>query len=171
MRKLERPIHWCGLALVATFDPQHLLSGAFIRVPLALPVGLAAIFAGILSVAALVVGFAAVVLRRRARRLAAIMDATLESTTDGILIVDPKGRIICFNRRFLQMWRLGEHVLAPREDQATFSAVVDQLKNGAAFYSKVQELQATPGAQSEDILEFKDGRVFERYSKPLVADG
>ena len=168
---MERPIHWCGLALVATFDPQHLLSGTFIRVPLALPVGLSTIFAGILLVAALVVGFAAVVLRRRARRLAAIMEATLESTADGILIVNPKGRIICFNRRFLQMWRLGEPVLAPQEDQAALSAVVDQLKDGAAFYSKVQELQATPGAQSEDILEFKDGRVFERYSKPLVAGG
>ena len=171
MGKLERPIHWCGLALVAASGPQHLVSGSSLLVPLVLPLDLFAIFAGILLLAALGVGAAAVVLRRRARRLAAIMDATLESTTDGILIVDPKGRIICFNRRFLQIWRLGESVLVTREDTRALSAVVDQLKDGTAFYSKVQELYATPEAQSEDILEFKDGRVFERYSKPLVTGG
>ena len=125
MQNLERPLHWCGLALVAAGDPQHLPSRACFGVLVVPPVGLSAIFAGILLVAAVGVGAAAVALRRKARRLGAITDATLESTTDGILIVNPKGRIICFNRRFLQMWSLGETDLTPGEDQRALSAVVD----------------------------------------------
>ena len=48
--------------------------------------------------------------RRLTRRLAAIRDAAMESTSDGILIVDGKGRMVAFNRRFVGMWRLPDAV-------------------------------------------------------------
>ena len=41
----------------------------------------------------------------------AMMRATLESTTDGILVTDGDGKVTGFNEKFVQMWRLsrGDH--------------------------------------------------------------
>jgi PAS domain S-box-containing protein len=97
------------------------------------------------------------------------MDATLESITDGVLAVDHQSRIVSFNRRFVEMWRIPESVVKSRDDNQALSCVLNQLTHPDAFLSKVRDLYATPEAHSDDVLEFKDGRMFERHSKPLRA--
>jgi diguanylate cyclase (GGDEF)-like protein len=95
-----------------------------------------------------------------------LLRATLESTADGILVVDQRGRIRTFNGRFVEMWRIPDHILDARDDDAALGFVVSQLVDPDSFLAKVRELYATPDAESFDTLVFKDGRVFERYSKP-----
>jgi diguanylate cyclase (GGDEF)-like protein/PAS domain S-box-containing protein len=97
--------------------------------------------------------------------------ATLEATADGILVVDRLGKIVRFNKRFASMWRIPHSVLASRDDDRALSFAVRQLKNPDAFLDKVRELYADPVSESFDVLEFKDGRVFERYSIPQLVDG
>lgn len=99
-----------------------------------------------------------------------LLRATLESTADGILVVDEKGRVTHTNARFAQMWGIPEKLIQTRDDQKLLEYVLDQLQEPQAFLSRVRELYKTP-EQELDTLLFKDGRTFERYSCPLVRDG
>lgn len=96
--------------------------------------------------------------------------ATIESTADGILVVDGEGKIVSFNRQFVAMWQLPRTIVESGDDNRALAFVLDQLCHPADFLSKVRELYAKPDDESFDTLEFKDGRVFERYSKPQRVD-
>lgn len=108
--------------------------------------------------------------RERERSLS-LLKATLESTDDGILVVDRLGSIVDYNRQFIEMWRLPELVQGGQVDERLIARVVDQLIDPNAFVQRVLELHDDPGAIISDVVEFKDGRVFQRYSQPQVVGG
>ena len=95
-----------------------------------------------------------------------LLSATLESTADGILVVDKTGKMISFNQKFIQMWRIPESIMTSRNDDEALAFVTDQLMEPEKFLTKVRELYDQPDLESFDILSFKDGRAFERYSHP-----
>jgi PAS domain S-box-containing protein len=105
------------------------------------------------------------------RQALSVLSATLESTADGILVVDLGGRITRYNQQFAEMWRLPEEVLHSGEDDRALAVAIEHLKEPAQFLAKVRELYASPADESFDVLEFRDGRIFERYSKPQRIGG
>ena len=100
-----------------------------------------------------------------------VLQSTLESTADGILVVDDEGRIVSHNRRFEEMWRLSAQQIAASDSPALIAHVQDQLVNPDAFVAGIRQRYADPESDSFDILNFKDGRILERYSLPLRVDG
>ncbi len=96
--------------------------------------------------------------------------ATLESTADGILAVTTDGKVLTYNRRFLQMWRIPEHVAHAATNGALIQHVLDQLEAPHAFLTSIEQTLRS-ATDKFDTLHFKDGRVFERYSSPLTMDG
>jgi len=99
-------------------------------------------------------------------RSLALSRATLESTADGILVVNTERKIEGFNNKFIQMWGIPDSIIETRNESETIGFILNQLKDPDRFVVKIRELYADPEAESFDIIEFKDGRVFERYSKP-----
>ena len=108
---------------------------------------------------------------RALRSANSVLAATLESTADGILVVDENGQIISFNRRFTEMWNIPPEVLDGRDDVVVIEHVLPQLCDPGAFIAKVNDLYADPEAESHDVFEFIDGRLFERDSLPQRIDG
>jgi len=102
------------------------------------------------------------------RRALSLQTATLECTADGILVVDLDGKVLSFNHKFIEMWGIPEDIIELRDDKSTLAFVLEQLKDPEAFLEKVRQLYADTLANSFDVLEFKDGRFFERYSQPQM---
>jgi PAS domain S-box-containing protein len=101
-----------------------------------------------------------------------ILKATIESTADGLLVVDLKGRVVQYNRKFSEMWHIPEHILETRDDGQLLLFVRSQLKNPDQFIEDVRNLyESRIDETTNDIIEFTDGRFFERFSQPQVING
>jgi two-component system cell cycle sensor histidine kinase/response regulator CckA len=103
---------------------------------------------------------------RDLRETLSLLSATFESTADGILVVDLAGRIVSFNRAFAELWRIPDSILEAKDSPQTLAFVLEQLADPQGFLSKIRELYARPDASSFDVLTFKDGRIYERFSQP-----
>ena len=109
--------------------------------------------------------------RENVQEALSLLSATLESTTDGILVVDLSGRIVRTNRKFAELWRIPDAVLRNRDDAQALDFVLGQLEAPEAFLQKVHDLYNSHDEESFDVLHFKDGRTFERYSRPQRVAG
>jgi PAS domain S-box-containing protein len=100
-----------------------------------------------------------------------LLQATLESTRDGILVVDGNGKISNYNAQFEEMWNIPEKILAQGNDKQAIDFVLNQLRHPEEFIAKVNYLYSHAEADSFDVLEFKDGKIVERYSHPQRIEG
>lgn len=103
---------------------------------------------------------------RQLARVHSLLRATLDATADGILVVDNDGDLVDFNRKVVEMWGIPSEVVTSFDRHRLRAWVIDQVKNPGRFLKKVAEIYSEPEGQSYDWVHFKDGRVFERYSKP-----
>ena len=95
-----------------------------------------------------------------------LLQATLESTAEGILVMDAQGGVVNFNRQMTHMWRFPEDVLQKRERRALVDFVSEQFEDRQAFLERALELRQRIDEEFFDVLRLKDGRIFERTAKP-----
>ncbi|MBW4670919.1 MAG: EAL domain-containing protein [Cyanomargarita calcarea GSE-NOS-MK-12-04C] len=110
-------------------------------------------------------------IQRELEKSLSLQQATLESTADGILVVDSQGNITGFNQKFVQMWFIPELLMASGNYREALRIAVSQLEDPRQHLATVRELYGYPEAQIYDAIAFKDGRVFERYSQPQRIGG
>lgn len=100
-----------------------------------------------------------------------LLNATLDATADGILVVSTEGKVSSCNARFIHMWGVQCAACIGKDDAGLLSLALPQIENSEDFLEKVKDLYSRPEATSFDVIQMKDGRVFERYSQPQRIEG
>ena len=98
------------------------------------------------------------------------LKGVVDSTADGILTVGRENKVIISNSRFAQLWRIPQEILERGDDAALLTFVLDQLAIPEVFFAKVKALYDSD-KEDMDEIQFKDGRIFETYSRPLLLQG
>lgn len=99
-----------------------------------------------------------------------LLRATFEATADGILAINDDDLITNINARFIYMWRIPDNFAEQMDFKKLLEYIVNQLKEPSKFLLKTYNLRKT-SEDAYDMIFFKDGRVFEQYSCPLLHDG
>ena len=103
--------------------------------------------------------------------LLAELRATLESTADGILVIDLAGRMRSFNQRFASLWGIPEDLLLERDDEAVNAWMRRSVIDGSTYENRLAAIQEAPLLQTSDVIKLHDGRVLERVSQPQWSRG
>jgi diguanylate cyclase (GGDEF)-like protein/PAS domain S-box-containing protein len=99
-----------------------------------------------------------------------LVKATLESSSDGILVVNNDGIIIDHNQKFVDMWKLSDETLRGSTILDILSLVKSQVTHAEKSYNKIRELQADHDKITIDNIYFADERIFECYTQPHKLD-
>jgi PAS domain S-box-containing protein len=100
-----------------------------------------------------------------------LLRATLDATADGIMAVDTQGQIVSFNRRLAELWNIPATVLESGDVNAIIEFAMNQLRDPEHFMEKIRRYFAGEAISDFDTLQFKDGRLLERYAHPQYVNG
>ena len=98
------------------------------------------------------------------------LTAVLQSTDDGILVVNPTGEILTANSQFVKLWNLPEESLQTRTEDQLLEFITSQLLDPEKVQRAVQQLRQTDAAAFA-TLSFKEGRVFNLYTNVVKCRG
>ncbi|RPI89168.1 MAG: PAS domain S-box protein, partial [Spirochaetales bacterium] len=97
-----------------------------------------------------------------------LLSTQQEVSIDGILVVDEKGTMMSFNRRFVEMMGMPKDLAESRSEELSLQWLMDKLADPMEFMTKVQYLYENRSETSRDEFSFKNGTVFDRYSAPMM---
>ena len=126
---------------------------------------------GFLTLATLGILAWVAILRRRVLAQTEVIRTTLESTADGILVLDERDQIVTCSRKFIAMWRVPNEIVTSHDGDLLLAHMAAQLKNPTPLVDLVRRSRIDPVASNDDALELADGRVFERHSEPQRLGG
>jgi len=95
-------------------------------------------------------------------------DNIINTTIDGVLAVDEAGKVFFCNKQFVSMWQFPDLVINTRDSNKYIASAMNALKNPEKFIAQIREFHVNKNQKSRDEVEFKDGKVFDRYSSPLI---
>ncbi len=99
-----------------------------------------------------------------------LLRATFEATADGIIAVDNYNLITHLNERFIYMWRVPGDINESKDFRKLLDYILKQLEDPETYLSKLGVLEKT-SKDAYDMIFFRDGRIFEQFSCPLIQDG
>ena len=104
-------------------------------------------------------------------RSISVLRATLESTADGVLVVDHEKKIMVFNQKFLHMWDISEALAEEQDSRKIFDHISRQIKNPEEYATDLDRINDASESESYNVISLADGRIFRQYSQPQKMDG
>jgi PAS domain S-box-containing protein len=104
--------------------------------------------------------------KKKAEETLSLLNAALESTADGIFVVNTARKITSFNQNFISLWNIKDTALLSGDDRRVLDFLEQQVKDPEAFFERVLDLYRHPERERFEMVELNDGRIFERHSKP-----
>jgi PAS domain S-box-containing protein len=101
----------------------------------------------------------------------ALLEATLDATHDGILVVDLNRIIVRCNAQFLRMFRLRADQVVGRSADETFALLADEIEDFDALLANSRQVWRDPSTEAIQLIRFRDGRVYHRFLAPQTVDG
>jgi len=99
----------------------------------------------------------------------AFFEALVNSSQDGILVVDNQNRKIIQNQRMTELWKFPPEIAANPDDLVQYAFARSQTTDPTDFDEKSRLLAASTDPLARDEIELKDGTVLERQTA-LVTD-
>ena len=96
-----------------------------------------------------------------------LLEAQLDSSPDGILVVDNHGNQLLQNRRMIELWKIPADIVADKNETVQIAFATKQTTNPQKFVERVKYLYTHPDAVGQDEIELKDGTILDRYSAPI----
>jgi two-component system cell cycle sensor histidine kinase/response regulator CckA len=98
----------------------------------------------------------------------AFFEAQINSSVDGVLVVNSDGYKILQNPRMAEVWKMPPSIAASTDDRKQLQWATRQTKNPTQFVEKVAYLYAHLSESSWDEIELRDGTILDRYSSPVI---
>ncbi len=99
-----------------------------------------------------------------------LLETYNQANLNGVLLVDSKGKILSYNKRFIEIWNMPQHIIDAEDDEAALAHAMTQLVEPEQFFEKVKYLYGHPTDTIKDELKYKDGKIVERYGYPVVGE-
>ena len=110
--------------------------------------------------------------KRHSRWTSALLDAQLNASPDGIVIVDREYNRVLQNRRMAEVWGIPEDVIDDLDGKRQFTLLQEAVVDREAFLEPLAMLVRNPESFYRGEIELRNGTVIERYSGPAVgSDG
>jgi diguanylate cyclase (GGDEF)-like protein/PAS domain S-box-containing protein len=100
-----------------------------------------------------------------------LLSAVLDSAEEGFLVVDFSGRILTYNDRYARIWNLARTTLDSRDERAVLAGALHQIEDAADFLALIHDLHNRREAESYGTIRFNDGRIVDRYTRPIRVKG
>ncbi len=100
-----------------------------------------------------------------------ILDAQIESSPSGILVVDLNERVVFWNKRFLEIWGLTDADLSESDWNVVVEKLISRVKNTEEFRKTLSDAHSDHGYQGTDLVQFSDGTQLVYKTVNLMDDG
>lgn len=95
--------------------------------------------------------------------------ATLESSGDGILVLNMAGDVRHYNRRFVELWNVPPDILDQHDDAALAKHMGACVKDEVDYQARLKEISDDPEVECSDVLLLRSGRMLERVTLPQTS--
>jgi diguanylate cyclase (GGDEF)-like protein/PAS domain S-box-containing protein len=96
------------------------------------------------------------------------LEALVESTLDGILILDEHKRKVAHNKRVVEMWNMPPDIAETEDPEQCIDFLMACIRNPEDFGGRVRQLRHDPNVTIHSEIDLKSGSVVEAFSYPVL---